>query len=398
MAVNLLDLIGREIGDDAISAVASAIGESSGVTKLAMGSLMPAILGGLMGKVSTAQGASDLLKLAEQSGLDGSRFGNMASAASALGGVPALLKLGAPLLPAIFGTRQNSVTDWLSFAAGLNRNAASSLLSIGAPFVLNWILKHLRTGGNYNAAELGNLLGSQSSFLRGVAPAGLGQVLGIDLGDAGRAAAAVPAAARGSSLWTWLLPLIALLLLSWLWRGRRQEEPVATTPEPQAPPAEVAPATSPAPVFVLRGLPNGVKLNVPQNGIESQLIAFIEDPNRPVDRTTWFSFDRLEFETASAALMPSSQEQLKNIADILSAYPQVEIKIGGYTDSLGDDAENMKLSQDRATNTMNALVQLGVAPARMAAEGYGEQFPVASNDTEEGRRRNRRIDLRVTTK
>jgi outer membrane protein OmpA-like peptidoglycan-associated protein len=397
MAVNLLDLIGREIGDDAISAVASAIGESSGATRSAMGSLMPAILGGLMSKASTAQGASDLLKLAEQSGLDGSKFGTLASAASALGGIHALLKLGAPLLPAIFGPRQNSVTDWLSSAAGLNRNAANSLLSIGAPFVLNWILKYLRTGGNYNAAGLGNLLGSQSAFLRGVAPAGLAQVLGIDLGDAGRAAAAAPAAARGSSLWKWLLPLIALLLLFWLWKGRRQEEPVATTPEPQAPPAEVAPAT-PAPVFVIRGLPSGVKLNVPENGIESQLIAFIEDANRPVDKTTWFSFDRLEFETASAVLMPRSQEQLKNIADILSAYPQVEIKIGGYTDSVGDDAANMKLSQDRATNTMNALVQLGVAPARMAAEGYGEQFPVASNDTEEGRQRNRRIDLRVTKK
>jgi len=317
----------------------------------------------------------------------------MATAVSALGGVPQLLKLGTALLPSIFGTRQNAVTDWLSSAAGLNRNAAGSLLSIGAPFVLNWILKYLRTGGNYNGSR------SRQSPRRSVVVPPRSGAGGahpgprFDFGDVGRAA---PAARAGSSLWKWILLLIAILLLFWLWKGRRTEQPVATTPEPAAP-AEVAPA-APAPVFVIRGLPNGVKLNVPENGIESQLIAFIEDPNRPVDKTTWFSFDRLEFETASAVLMPSSQEQLKNIADIMSAYPQVEAKIGGYTDSVGDDADNMKLSQDRATNTMNALVQLGVPPARMAAEGYGEQFPVASNDTEEGRQRNRRIDLRVVKK
>ena len=64
-------------------------------------------------------------------------------------------------------------------------------------------------------------------------------------------------------------------------------------------------------------------LNIPTNGIESKLVAFIEDSNRPVDKDTWFSFDRLEFETGSAQLRPTSQEQLRNVAEILKAYPQV---------------------------------------------------------------------------
>jgi outer membrane protein OmpA-like peptidoglycan-associated protein len=74
------------------------------------------------------------------------------------------------------------------------------------------------------------------------------------------------------------------------------------------------------------------------------------------------------------------------------------VKIGGYTDDVGEEAYNLKLSQDRANSTMQALVALGVAPERMSAEGYGEQHPVADNTTEEGRQRNRRIDLRVTKK
>ena len=150
--------------------------------------------------------------------------------------------------------------------------------------------------------------------------------------------------------------------------------------------------------FIDTKLPNGVTLHVPSNGVENRLLAFIGDSSKAVDKTTWFSFDRLEFETDSAKLKPSSREQLGNIANILKAYPQVALKIGGYTDNTGDAAHNLKLSQDRATSTLNELVSQGIAKSRLAAEGYGQQFPVADNATAEGRQRNRRIDIRVTQK
>lgn len=151
-------------------------------------------------------------------------------------------------------------------------------------------------------------------------------------------------------------------------------------------------------VFMATKLPNGIELNIPEFGIEKKLIAFIEDPNKPVDKTTWFSFDRLEFETASAVLKPSSAEQLKNVAEILKAYPVVTLKIGGYTDNTGNPESNLRLSQQRAETTMQELVKLGIDPKRLEAEGYGEQHPIADNATEEGKQMNRRIDLRVTNK
>jgi K(+)-stimulated pyrophosphate-energized sodium pump len=86
------------------------------------------------------------------------------------------------------------------------------------------------------------------------------------------------------------------------------------------------------------------------------------------------------------------------VAQILRAYPQVTVKIGGYTDNVGDEARNQKLSQDRAANTMNELVTLGVDRSRLDGEGYGEDHPIADNTTAEGRQRNRRIDIRVTKK
>jgi outer membrane protein OmpA-like peptidoglycan-associated protein len=150
--------------------------------------------------------------------------------------------------------------------------------------------------------------------------------------------------------------------------------------------------------FLTVKLPNGIELNVPELGVEKKLIAFIEDANKPVDKTTWFNFDRLEFETGSATLKASSMEQLKNIAQILKGYPKVGLKIGGYTDNVGNPAANLTLSQKRADSTMQELVKLGIDAKRLEAEGYGDKYPVADNSTEEGKQKNRRIDLRVTSK
>lgn len=176
--------------------------------------------------------------------------------------------------------------------------------------------------------------------------------------------------------------------------GKHTVTPVAEHAAPVAAPA----AAGPLGAFMGVKLPNGVELNVPELGIERKLIAFIEDASKPVDKTTWFTFDRLEFETASSQLKPESQEQLKNVAEIMKAYPKVALKIGGYTDNVGNPANNLTLSQKRAENTRQELVTLGVESSRLEAEGFGDQHPIADNTTEEGRQHNRRIDLRVTAK
>ena len=149
--------------------------------------------------------------------------------------------------------------------------------------------------------------------------------------------------------------------------------------------------------FSKHKLPDGVELNIPKLGVENKLIDFIQS-SRPAGKAVWFDFDRLLFDTGSATLQPASDEQLQNIAAILKAYPKVHILIGGYTDNTGNAAVNLS-SLTRAANTvMTELVKLGVPPARLRAKGYGEEHPVGSNDTGEGRQKNRRISMRVTKK
>jgi K(+)-stimulated pyrophosphate-energized sodium pump len=79
-------------------------------------------------------------------------------------------------------------------------------------------------------------------------------------------------------------------------------------------------------------------------------------------------------------------------------YPNVHLKIGGYTDNVGSAGQNLTLSQQRASNVREELMRMGVAPNRLAAEGYGQAHPVADNATEAGRALNRRISMRVTQK
>ena len=89
----------------------------------------------------------------------------------------------------------------------------------------------------------------------------------------------------------------------------------------------------------------------------------------------------------------------KNASDLFfHVGAPVNIKIGGYTDNVGDPQTNLKISGERAKATLQALVGMGIGAGRMEAEGYGEQHPVADNSTDQGRQKNRRVDIRVTAK
>ncbi|PWG02326.1 OmpA family protein [Sphingosinicella humi] len=101
-----------------------------------------------------------------------------------------------------------------------------------------------------------------------------------------------------------------------------------------------------------------------------------------------FAFDRYD-------IQPQFRTTLDQVAQTLSAYPSTYIDVYGHTDSVGTDAYNMTLSQNRAQSVASYLTTRGVASARMATQGFGESQPVASNDTEQGRAANRRVEIRI---
>ena len=165
--------------------------------------------------------------------------------------------------------------------------------------------------------------------------------------------------------------------------------------------ARPSPASrNPAAAAFTKTLSTGVVVNGNGQGIEGQLIAFIEDAAKEIDKTTGFNFDRLSFASGSTELdMDASKAQLDNIVAILAAFPNAKLKVGGYTDNDGPADANKKISQKRAEAVVKALTDAGVAADRLEAEGYGPEHPVCeANDTPECKAQNRRIAVRVTAK
>lgn len=148
-------------------------------------------------------------------------------------------------------------------------------------------------------------------------------------------------------------------------------------------------------------LPGGEALRVGNRSTEYRLFEFLNNNSNLVDTVDktkgWITLDRVFFESGSSGLTQESRTQLTNISNILKAFPQATVKLGGYTDNTGDSVPNHRISASRATAVMNALKSAGASNG-MEAEGYGPQWPLADNATAEGKAMNRRVDIRVTKK
>lgn len=104
------------------------------------------------------------------------------------------------------------------------------------------------------------------------------------------------------------------------------------------------------------------------------------------------------FETDKSNLLPASFEELDRVRGLLMQHPEFKLQILGFTDSTGSEAHNKRLSKDRAQAVLNYLGQHDIAADRLVAIGYGSAKPVATNATEEGRAKNRRVEFILVSK
>jgi outer membrane protein OmpA-like peptidoglycan-associated protein/tetratricopeptide (TPR) repeat protein len=124
----------------------------------------------------------------------------------------------------------------------------------------------------------------------------------------------------------------------------------------------------------------------------------INIPLQPIDTGANIILRNIFFETGKYDLKPASAAELDNIIDLLKENPTVNIEINGFTDNQGKPADNLILSANRAKAVVKYLIQNGIDAKRLSAKGNGETRPIADNNTELGRAKNRRTSLKVTKK
>jgi outer membrane protein OmpA-like peptidoglycan-associated protein len=105
------------------------------------------------------------------------------------------------------------------------------------------------------------------------------------------------------------------------------------------------------------------------------------------------TLSNVHFETGKADIVADSEAALNDAVAALKEHPDWNIRVEGFTDNVGSKEANLKLSSDRADAVMNWLAEHGIDRSRLSAKGYGESRPVASNSTERGRAKNRRVEL-----
>jgi len=143
-------------------------------------------------------------------------------------------------------------------------------------------------------------------------------------------------------------------------------------------------------------LAGGKTMDFVKGSFGEKFTSYVVSSDKSVGKV--FTFNNVNFATGKSALASMPNKELDNLAEVLKAYPNVHIRLEGHTDNKGNANNNLKLSQARAETVKGYLLNKGIEANRLAAKGFGASKPVAKNDTEEGRAKNRRTDAVITKK
>jgi len=456
--MNILDLLKDQVTGSLAKQAAGFLGESEEAVTSGLGSAFPAILGSMIDKGTSDEGASGIMGMIK--GLDMNMLGDIGSlfggGASSVNG---LLNSGGGILDMLLGDKLGGVADLIGKVSGLKSGSSSSLLKMAAPFLMSMIGKKIMGKG---PGALIDLLMGQKDHVAKAMPSGMGSLLGLanlgGLGDglknvadaasgmasgagnmasgavkgagnlaggavkgvgnvaSGAAGAATGAAKSGLGWLKGAIPLLLIGAAAWYFLMGPGASKVADAAN------AAVETTKNAAGSVADGAANAAGAVADGAGavVDAAGSAFskVNDAAKSaLDKITFttgsagsqmmdyinggfkgdgvFKFNNVNFATGSAQLTKESAAEIDNLAAIMKAYEGVKVEIQGHTDNTGNAAKNKTLSQARAASVVGRLMGQGVDASRMAAVGYGAEQPTADNGTAEGRAANRRIEAKL---
>ena len=416
MSINILDLAKQYLTPSTIAKFSQETGENESVVNKAINAFIPIILGTVVEKNSSTNGLLHLLK----------SFGaskGLTSLSTETATSPVLTQI----LGSLFGSNQSTIIDKVASYAGISNQSSSQLFNVASEATLGSLGKYANDE-NLGEAEFASLLNVGKSSLASLIPAGLGlgtlglgNIFGHDKVEAPRVETIetrtrehVPPPReevrtlddheeKGTSFWKWLLPLLLLLLGGYLiWNFLKKDKPETVVAPADTENIDTVSTTVVVKEYGVVKL-DGADLKAYPGGFEEQVIKYVTSPEYQSAtedqlKQKWFNFDHVNFVFGSTdELEGDSYLQLENLAQILKKYPDAKIKIGAYTDRVGDEARNKEISQKRADFIKAELEKLGVGSQVNGAEGYGEEFAtVDENASDEERAEDRKMSVRFT--
>ena len=200
-----------------------------------------------------------------------------------------------------------------------------------------------------------------------------------------------------SSFKWWWIPLLLILagLLYFLVKSCVGDDSVVQNAPvvKEEPQKNIKPVKEATPVKKLPTLlgPTAEELNFIKGSAASKIADFLSLPNSVFPKT--FLLDQVHFNTNQNELQINAFGQLDKVVQILKAYPTAQVQINGHTDNSGDLQRNQQLSLDRAIRVQDYLIEKGIKQQRISAKGFGAKQPAASNQTDQGKYKNRRSEI-----
>ncbi len=424
--MNVIKLIKAHISRNLIVQASNFLGESEHNTAKGFENAWPAILAGILNASNNEDKIVEIWDLIQHKNNDVDLLNHLNTLFDGNSSESSNTSIGAALLNQLYGGKATILNSISSLAGFHKSNSAGKILSIAAPVVLAFLKNKVENSELGMAGLLKWLLGEKENIVE-VLPSGWASQMGFThlLFNKEKIEMNSEEITNNNRNW-WLWLVGSIILVGGLWflvkscnqkevadklsgAYRNVTEVIESVPEEAEDAAtyldETLDSVGQAFKYKWRALGKYITIKLgdnimglPKNGVELKLIEWMNNKANPADQNTWFNFDRILFETGSAKLNKVSDEQIKAIATILTALPTVELKIGGFTDNMGDPKTNTILALDRANAVKKAFVDLGIDPKRLTTHGYGPEHPVASNDTEEGREQNRRVAVSVLKK
>lgn len=457
--MNLFEELKELLVGEVANKAANLLGEKEEKVITAIEGLIPTFVGGVMKRAANEAGATTLMNVVKKGNHDGSIIEQLDDLLKNKENFVGLVERGNSVVSMLLPDKKSSIVAMICQFAGVRNSSATALLSVVALLVVGKLGKLVSSQG-LDRTGLANIILDQKSVLLDETPEDLQpkmiDVLGLatfmieeikplqfatgsiksnttqtitpkkptenatvtysdkDYRDDESASMPIP---------KWLLPtvLIALVLggagyfaathdwSSWNSSSTSESDStqleqvtnakIDTTSLPQDSAvvkidSTVAPTTTKT--MLGTSLPNGQKIDLADGSFNYKFAKYLTDSSAKINQT--FIFDNLNFVPNTPTFVAGSSEMVQDLAKIMSAYPRVQLKLTCYTDNTGDSLQNRKLSLKRAFAVKKLLVDNGIKDIRIDFTGRGGLKPIASNKTEEGKAKNRRIELKVVKK